>query len=77
MAKLDEARGASIIQVIEKAEVPKKRFKTSRRKIAVNIGLAMFFFLLSCLRFFFTPQVRMNVVSPFDAHSPAKGGSRT
>ncbi|MBU2529691.1 MAG: hypothetical protein KKD35_01525 [Elusimicrobia bacterium] len=43
-AKLDEARDSSIIQVVEKAEVPIKRFKPSRRKIVVNTGLLMFFF---------------------------------
>ncbi|MCG2726482.1 MAG: hypothetical protein L6420_09595 [Elusimicrobia bacterium] len=32
---------AGPIQVIEKAEVLKKRFKPGRRKIAVNIGLAI------------------------------------
>ncbi len=43
-AKLDEARDTSIIQVIEKAEVPEKRFKPQRRKIVVNTGLIVFFF---------------------------------
>ncbi|MCK4936920.1 MAG: hypothetical protein KAR84_08715, partial [Elusimicrobiales bacterium] len=35
-AKLDEARDASIIQVVEKAEAPEKRFKPQRKKIVVN-----------------------------------------
>ena len=43
-AKLDEARDASIIQVVEKAEAPEKRFKPQRKKIVVNTGLIVFFF---------------------------------
>ena len=42
-AKLDEVRDASIIQVVEIAEVPVKRFKPARRKIVVNTGFLMFF----------------------------------
>ncbi|MCG2724641.1 MAG: Wzz/FepE/Etk N-terminal domain-containing protein [Elusimicrobia bacterium] len=42
-AKLDEASDASIVQVVEIAEVPEKRFKPSRRKIVVNTGLIVFF----------------------------------
>jgi uncharacterized protein involved in exopolysaccharide biosynthesis len=42
-AKLDEARDVSIIQVIEKAEAPERRFKPSRREVVVNTGLIVLF----------------------------------
>ena len=44
---------AGPIQVIENAEVPKKRFKPNRRKIAVNIGLAMVFLFTKLFPVFF------------------------
>lgn len=43
-ARLDESRDASIIQVVEKAEAPEKRWKPRRKKIVLNTGLVVFFF---------------------------------
>ena len=52
-AKLDEARDAIVVQVIEKAEVPENRVRP-RRKIMVFVGLVFGFFLMISLALIFT-----------------------
>ena len=43
IAKLDEARDPSVIQVVESAEVPMRRFKPARTQIVVKTGIYVFF----------------------------------
>jgi capsule polysaccharide export protein KpsE/RkpR len=42
-AKLDEAKDATIIQVVDKAEPPEKRFKPKRRQMVMIAGVVGFF----------------------------------
>ena len=54
-AKLDEARDAIVVQVIEKAEVPENRVRP-RRRIMVFMGLVFGFFMMISLALIFTYQ---------------------
>jgi capsule polysaccharide export protein KpsE/RkpR len=42
-ARLDEAKDATIIQVVDKAEPPEKRFKPKRRQMVMIAGVVGFF----------------------------------
>ncbi|MCX5816422.1 MAG: Wzz/FepE/Etk N-terminal domain-containing protein [Proteobacteria bacterium] len=42
-AKIDEAKDATIVQVIDKAEPPEKRIKPERRKMVMTAGVVGFF----------------------------------
>ena len=43
MARLDEAKDATIIQVVDNAEPPEKRFKPKRRQMVMIAGVVGFF----------------------------------
>lgn len=44
LARIDEAKDAAIIQVIDKAVAPEKRYKPARRQMVTVASLAAFFF---------------------------------
>ena len=50
-AKLDEAKDAAIIQIIDKAEPPEKRIKPKRTQMVMIAGLVGFFFSLFAVFF--------------------------
>jgi hypothetical protein len=54
-AKFDEARDATVIQVVDKAEAPETRFKPKRRQMVLIAGVVGFF--LSVFAAFFMEYV--------------------
>jgi len=61
-AKLDEARDATIIQVVDKAEPPVKRIKPKRRQMVMIAGVVGFF--LSIFAAFFMEYMEKSSVNP-------------